>query len=171
MPATMPDLTFFDSDRCLWDKKILGKIRECISAIKENGGDEANEDCLQIFFLDFEQAQSNFINKIRSLPLIMKCRTKADSESNFGGRQCAEFMKEIERACDKYFNMSIYSNSAKDTSPVYIVKKIKSMAYRSETNAWEFEDRTRQEYLNTGKDNTLEIFRKAGYNDSDLTQV
>ena len=166
MSAIMPDLTFFDiSNKNFWDKEILEKIDACLRAVRESGGHSSEEPCLQTFLMDFASAKNNFIAKTRNIRLIMNCRTKADNNSNFGGQQCAEFMKEIQQACDKYLNNSIYSDNKDENLPSNIIKKIRNMAQKSETVAWNFENKAKQEYLNTGKDNTLEIFVKSGYNE------
>lgn len=163
MSETMPDLTFLDSQKKLWEKDILQKIEQCIYVFKENGGDEATEDCFNEFCLNFDSAKYNFINKIRDIRLIMKCRTKADDDSKFGGQQCAEFMHDIQNACNKYLNATIYYESNYETSPVNVIRKMRNMAEASERKAWEFEDRARQTYASSGKDITLDIINETIY--------
>lgn len=160
---TMPDLTFLNSDKNLWEKKIFKKVEACIDVFKVNANEETTEDCFHEFCLNFDSAKYNFKNKVRDIDLIMKCRTVADNGSKFGGQQCAEFMNDIQNACNKYLNSTIYSNHDHENSTVSVIKKIRNMAEVSEKNAWIFENEARQEYINTGRDRTLEIIKETSY--------
>ena len=162
---TMPDLTFLENQngKKLWEKDILEKVGQCLHVFKVNGGEEATEDCFTRFCLDFDYAKYRFKNKIKDVNLIMKCRTKADSNSMFGGQQCAEFMAEIQNYCNGYLNATIYSDKPRSISPVGVIRKIRNMAEASENKAWEFENKARELYASTGKDITLDIIKEIGF--------
>ncbi len=163
MANIIPDLTFLVSEKKLWEKKVFEKIEECISIFKERDNPESKEDCFKIFCLDFESAKYNFMNKIRDIQLIMKCRTKADNNSKFGGQQCAEFMQDIQAACNKYLNTTVYSDNNSGNSQMYVIKSVRDMAKSSEIEAWEFENKARDIYASTGKDITLDIIKQTMY--------
>ncbi len=163
MRETIPDLTFLISDKNLWEKDIFQKVEQCIRAFKENNTDESTESCFTRFCLDFDSAKYDFINKIREINLIINCRTIANSNSNFGGQQCAEFMQNIENACINYLNSTIYSNNQSEISLVNVIRGIKNMAASSAAKAWELENKAREEYASTGKDITLDIIKQTIY--------
>lgn len=170
MRETIPDLTFLLSNKNLWEKDIFQKVEQCIRAFKENKTDESTEPCFTRFCLDFDSAKYDFINKIREIKLIIKCRTKADSNSKFGGQQCAEFMQNIENACINYLNSTIYSNNRSEISLVNVIRGIKNMATSSAAKAWEFENEARDKYASTGKDITLDIIKQTIYTTEEDTK-
>lgn len=167
--SIMIDLTFLDKPKYLWDKEIVDKMDSTLKLFRESQTDQSVEECFLTFCLDYQGAKADFINKLRELPLIMKCRTKADAEFNFGGQQCAKFTDKIRETSDKYLNSSIYTKDNSITSIPFMIKRMREKAIKDKQSALDFEEKTRMNYLSTGKDNTLEIFSKSGYNISKIT--
>lgn len=163
--SLMIDLTFLDSIKKLWEKESLEKVEKCILFFKDDGSDEGTEECFIRFCTDFDSAKNKFINDLRDLPLIMKCRVKGDNNSKFGGQQCAEFMRNIQNACDRYLNSTIYSKDNHKSILSEIISRIRSVADNDETYAWKFENKARMVYSETGKDITEEILKSTYYED------
>ena len=111
--------------------------------------------------LEFEQAYKELIRNMKELPLIMNCRVKGDTASNFGGKQCACFVKSIRKSTEKY----IKNTSNFDCQDIKeFVIKIRDKARKNEQYAWDFEKNSKQEYATLGIDNSLKIFQKSGHN-------
>lgn len=163
--SIMIDLSFLIAPQHLWDKKIIDKLDFSIKSFRESKMEESDEECFLTFCLDFQGAKSDFINKLRDLSMLMKCRTKADTNSNFGGQQCASFVDTIKTISDKYLNSSIYFKETSALSIPYMIKGLRKKAEEDKPYALEFEEKTKMTYLSTGKDNTLEIFNNSGWRD------
>lgn len=163
MNSLMLDLTFLDTIQRLWNKESLDKLDKCLVVFREDGGDDGTEECFINFCSDFAMARNKFINNMKDLSLIMKCRAKADSDSKFGGQQCAEFMKDIQIACDKYINTTIYSRDNNKSLISQVISKVRDVANKDEKYAWDFESKARRTYLEKGIDITTEILKGSDY--------
>ncbi len=162
------EMDFLKKDIRLWDKRFLSEIFKKLQEFNKQEIAESQDRCFVRYLLELEQANRLFLRRVRELPMIMKCRTKIDSGSHFGGQECAEFMKAIRDASDKYLNESEYADTSIENSIGDFATKIRNKAKADEKCAREFEQTTKQEYLTWGKDSTLDIFKHAGY---DLTAL
>ena len=162
------DTAFLKKDLRLWDKRGLNIIFEKFQEFSNQEVAESQDRCFVRYLLELEQANRLFLRRVKELPMIMKCRTKGDDTSRFGGQECAEFMKAIRDASDKYLNESEYADASIENTIGDFATKIRNKARSDEKYAWDFEKTTKQEYLTWGKDNTLEIFKKAAYDLSAL---
>jgi len=149
---------FLNKGKYLWNKKVVDKM---LAELKEFQKSHP-ERFLTEFILELEQANRKFLQSMKDIILIMNCRAKGNDNSHFGGMECAEFMKDIVRACDKYLNLTAGDN-LKEGTIGFIVSQIKFRAKKDEIFAREFEKETRENYISLGKDNSLEIFEKSGY--------
>ncbi len=150
---------FLKKGKYLWDKNVLDKMFFKLKDFQKF----YPERYFTEFILELEQANKKFLQSMRDIVLIMNCRAKGDDKSHFGGMECAEFMKDIVKACDKYLNSCTNINSQVEGTIEFIIYQIKLKAKKDELFAREFEKETREKYISLGSDNSLEIFEKAGY--------
>ncbi|MDR1627668.1 MAG: hypothetical protein LBR79_02715 [Oscillospiraceae bacterium] len=160
----MIDAGFLNKGEYLWCQKVLAKMFKKLEEFKSYGIDEAKEECFEIFLSDMYNAQNIFHAKIKDLPLKMKCRAMCDDKSHFGGQECAEYMKNIRRICETYLKDSAFSDDITEGSIANVITGIKAKARQDETSAWEIEKENKTTYEISGKDNSLSVFRHAGYN-------
>ena len=163
MGVPLIDLTFFEKNKYLWDREMVGKVDAILRAFLESDYDQAKEPCFFTFCNKFNDARTSFENDIRDLSMIMKCRVKGDSSSRFGGQQCATFMNRIVNIVDEYLSLSIYLNSVSEFAIPCILKRIKARAESDKLYALEFENKAMQEYQNFGIDISWDIFKQSGW--------
>lgn len=159
----MIETTFLDSNRHLWDKRIANKMFSEFKNFQNLDLEESKERCLIELVLEFEQAYRLFLRKIEDLPMIMNCRVKGDSDSHFGGLECAELMRSFRFSCDKYLKESVYASVVLEGTIAYIISRIKEKAKEDEKYAWDIEKKVYRDYLSLGVDNTLEMLKSSGY--------
>lgn len=157
------ETSFLDKGRYLWDKRVMKKILSELESFQSQEADESKERCFTEFILEIQQAYRLFLRKIDDLPMIMNCRVKGDSDSHFGGLECAELMKSLRFSADKYLRTSIYLSIASEGTISYVVSKIRDKAKEDEKYAWDIEKKVYQDYTSFGIDNTLDMLRKSGY--------
>ena len=160
----MIDTGFLNKGKYLWYQKVLEGMFKKLEEFKLYEIDEAKESCFEIFLRDMYDAQNIFYIKIKDLPLIMKCRTMGDNKSHFGGQECAEYMKDIRRLCETYLKESNFSDNIEEGTIANAITNIRAKARQDESSAWEIEKENIKTYEISGKDNSLNIFRIAGYN-------
>lgn len=152
------DDSFLESNNYLWDKKIYDKILKSFDTFEKNDIQEVKQEKFKILMLEFKMAQKKLFQEIKDLSIIMKCRTKGDTDSHFGGQECAEFAKSIRGSCEKYLADLKGENIKKETLG-YFIKQIRDKAKNDEECAWKFEKEARQIYNIDGKDNTMVILK------------
>ena len=155
------DDTFLEKNQYLWKRDFWEDLSKWFNEQQDNNIDESNERCFIKMKLEFEEAYRKLQQDIKELPLIMNCRVKGDSNSNFGGKQCARFVNSIRKSAEKYIKDSTYF---KEKGVKKFITKIRDKARENEQYAWEFEKKAKQEYSTSGVDNSLKIFRESGYN-------
>lgn len=163
MDYTLNDFSLKNNTRYIWDKLLIKKIFKALNDFKK---DEENKRTLSrsftIFLIEFKMAYDEFLRSVKDLPMIMSCRARGDSDSKFGGEQCAHFANSFCKACEKYLN-SLNKGNSEERSLGELILDLRDKAKQDEKTAWEFEKETKQEYLITGKDNSLEILKSSGY--------
>lgn len=150
------------SNRYLWDKLLVKKIFQALNDFKNSGNPKASERKFTILLIELKMAYDEFLENIRDLPMIMNCRARADNDSKFGGKQCAQFANSFCKACEKYLN-SLSKETFEEKGLENLILELRDKAKSDEKTAWEFEKETKKEYLITGKDNSLEILKSSGY--------
>ena len=154
---------FLKSNYRLWHPYMLDEIFKLLKDFSECNDPEAKEQCLQMLIFEFADARSKFMQEMQDIHLIMKCRTKGDNNSHFGGQECAKFMGAIAAACDKYIQSTAYASPIIEGSIAEVIDKIRKKARGDRSYANTFELSTKQTYLTYGTDKTLDIFRESGY--------
>ncbi len=157
------DISFLDMGKYLWDKRVIKKMFSEFKNFQNLDIEEAKERCFTELMLEFQQAYRIFLRKIGDLPMIMNCRTKGDSDSHFGGLECAEFMKSFRFSAEKYLRESSYLSVTSEGTIAYAISKIREKAKKDEKYAWDFEKKVHQDYISLGIDNTLEMLKNSGY--------
>lgn len=160
----MIDAGFLNKGKYLWYQKVLAGMFKKLEEFKSYEIEESKEECFKIFLRDMYNSQKIFHIKIKDLPLIMKCRTMCDDKSHFGGQECAEYMKDIRIICETYLKESDFSDNIEEGSIANVITSIRTKARQDEPFAWEIEKENKTTYELSGKDNSLNIFRSAGYN-------
>lgn len=166
-----------------WDKAFLENSISVLKKFQSHGSKISRERCFTEFLLELEQAYRVFLKKINDLPMIMKCRVKGDSETHFGGQECAELATSLRASAEKYLRSTRFKKSSanqNDANPhaetlgglhidssncnVYdFALIIKNMAKKDEKKAKEIEAKVYQEYVSYGKDYTLVALKNSGY--------
>jgi hypothetical protein len=95
--------------------------------------------------------------------MIMSCRVKGDSDSHFGGLECAELMKSFRFSSEKYLKESVYSSDMFEGTIAYMISKIREKAKEDEKYAWNIEKTVYRDYVSLGVDNTLNMLKASGY--------
>ena len=157
------DTSFLDKGKYLWDKKVINKIFSELKDFQNQNFEESKERYFDELILEYDQAYRLFLEKIGDLPMIMSCRVKGDTDSHFGGLECAELMKSFRFSSDKYLKESAYSSVTFEGSIAYVISKIREKAKQDEKYAWEIEKKVYRDYISLGVDNTLEILKSSGY--------
>ena len=157
------DTGFLNKGKYLWYQKVIAGMFKKLEEFKSYELKESEEKCFDVFLQDMRKAQNVFLTKINDLPLIMKCRTMCDDDSHFGGQECAEYMEDIRKICEKYLKDSEFSDNIVEGSIASAIMSIRAKARQDELAAWEIENKNIKAYEISGKDNSLEIFKSAGY--------
>lgn len=150
---------FLKKGKYLWSKNVIDKMFVELKNFQKF----YPERCFIEFVLELEQANKKFLQSIKDIVLIMNCRAKGDDQNHFGGMECAEFMKDIVKACDKYLNFCVNADVQKEGTIGFLVYQIRLKAKQDEIFAREFEKETKESYISLGIDKSLEIFEKSGY--------
>lgn len=148
----------------IWSKSIVTKIFETLENFEKNDNPESKERRFTEFFIELKVAYNKFLQNIKDLPLIMNCRVKGDIDSKFGGEECLKFAQNLQNSCNKYLHFSSIANNFVEGSIEQFILTIKEKAKKEEKIAIDFENQTKQNYLISGNDNTLEILKQSGYN-------
>lgn len=157
------DTSFLDSKKYLWDKAIMKRIFSEFNDFQNSDSEESKERCFTELLIEYDYAYRSFLEKINDLPMIMSCRTKGDTDSHFGGLECAELMKSLRFSSEKYLKESAYSSDDSAGSVANMVAGVRDKAKKDEKSAWEIERIISRDYVFLGVDNTLEILEKSGY--------
>lgn len=155
------NLEFLNKGKYTWHKKRLDAMFKVLKDFE--GTAEGQERCYEMFMFEIEQARSNFLREINDLRLIMSCRVKGDCDSNFGGLTCEKLAKEIKISAKKYLISTEISDVKNANSIAFVIKEIMMKAKNDEEYARKFETEAKNTYENLGVDNSLEIFKNAGY--------
>ena len=154
---------FITSNKPLWAKGCLMSLNKFLNNLKKTNPEKVNNRPFKIFDMEIKQAIKKFAHDVASVQMIMNCRTKCDTDSYFGGIQCAELMRKIINSCEKYAKESDLCIIEINDEKVNIFQKLKEKAKKDIQTAGEFEKRTKEIYLATGIDHTTDIFVSAGY--------
>lgn len=157
---------FIDSPKYLWSVDVLSLFLKFIDDLKKSDGEEVHERSFEVFAVRMNQAISEFLRDMAGLGLIMNCRTKGNSDSNFGGHECANFMDKIIEICNEYLAGSQFLSGNEEGDLGYVIRGIKDKARRDRVHAMDFEKSARNLYLAQGIDKTEDIFKDAGYFDT-----
>lgn len=157
------DDSFMKKGRRLWDKRLIEELFTSLEEFKNSDSEKSKERKFTEFFLEIKMAYNEFLQNIKDLPMIMNCRSKGDSESHFGGLECANFAKSFRKSSEKYLSGSLLNGNFEDGSIENLILEIRKQSCVDEEYAREFEKNTKQNYLNFGNDNTLDILKSSGY--------
>ena len=116
---------FLKTNYRLWHPYMLDEIFKLLKDFSACNDPEAKEQCLQNIIFEFADARSKFMQEMQDIHLIMKCRTKGDNNSHFGGQECAKFMGYIAAACDKYIQSTAYASPIIEGSIAEVIDKIR----------------------------------------------
>lgn len=155
--------TFLDSSKPFWSVSVLEGFLEFMEDIIQSGGEEIDERSFKIFEIKINQAANEFFHAMKEMQLIMNCRTKCDSDSDFGGSECAKFMSDVIDACSEYIKTSNFLLGTSEEDLGYVIRGIKKKAIADRALAMEFEKSAKKLYLSEGIDKTMEIFKSSGY--------
>ncbi len=167
MYNTYIDSHFLELGKYIWEKDILNQIFKNIKTLKNQGIPEINERCFLELELELTSAVRTFLEKISELPLISKCRVKGDSKSKFGGAECASLAKSIRASCEKYMKETEYKQDEEGTL-LNFISSIRNKAKDDELIAMGIEKSLRNNYKESGKDNSLLYIQKYGYDFNNL---
>lgn len=159
----MIDDGFLNKGKYLWCQRVLKDMFKKLEEFKSYEIEESKEKCFEIFLRDMYEAQNIFHKKIKDLPLIMKCRTMCDDKSHFGGQECAEYMNDVRRICETYLKESNFSDNLEEGTIANVITSIRAKSRQDELIAWEIEKENLKNYEISGKDNSLNVFKTAGY--------
>ena len=161
------DSNFLENGSYMGSKKIIKNLLQELNAFKKQQFEESQERCFIELDLEIRQAIRTLIQKLKDLPLIVKCRTKGDETEHFAGKEYAEFLRSLKISCDKYLNSTIYKeNTAGSIS--FLINKVRHKSLSEEHVAREIEKNLKNEYLSSGVDSTLNQIAKDGYNLNNL---
>lgn len=161
------DSDFLDQNGYMWNKKNIDKLLKELNLFKSQQFEESQERCFIEWDFEIRQAIRVLIQKLQELPLIVKCRTKGDSNEHFAGMEYIEFLRSLKISCDKYLKSTNYKSNALGSISL-LADKIKRKALTEETIAREIEKTLKNNYLSSGTDNTLNQIAKDGYNLNNL---
>ena len=165
----MPNIntTFFSERTPVWHKNSITNILRQITLFKNIGSEETKERCFIEFEIEVEQAIRWFLEEIKSLKLIIKCRTKADDNQHFGGYECAKLAKKLRRYGEKYLHNT--SSENKSNSSVYnFVSELTAKAKAEEMQAMNIEKELSNQYNANGYDGTMAKLQEFGYSQKNL---
>lgn len=159
------DISYIDIGY-VWSREFMDSFMSTLNRFEEENREKTAEKIFVDMKIEIINAYREFQTKIKDLPLIMKCRVKCDKDSNFGGLQCATFASKMEYSITKYINNFDFADivNIQEDSLVYGLKQIKDKAHNDKIYAYDCEKETKEKYLTLGRDDTLEIFKKSGYN-------
>ena len=161
------DTTFFNSGIPIWHKNSITDILRQISTFKNTNSEQAKERCFVEFEIEVEQAIRWFLEEIKSLKLIIKCRTKADDNQHFGGYECAKLAKKLRRYGEKYLHET--SSENKSDSPVRnFISELTAKAKAEEMQAMNTEKELSNQYNANGYDGTMAKLQEFGYSQENL---
>ena len=158
------DISYIDIGY-IWSQDFMDAFLNMLNHFEIEKCKESQEKLFINMKIEIVNAYRELQGKIKDLPLIMKCRVKCDKDSNFGGQQCFIFASKVEHSITKYLNESkfIDADNIQDGTLASALKQVKDKADNDRSYASNFEKETKQKYLNSNKDNTLDIFIKSGY--------
>lgn len=148
----------------LWDKNVIEGLLERFNRYRSSQTSINSDRCFIEFVLELDQSYSTFLQDMRDLPMIINCRATGNTTSCFGGNICANLMKNFNNIAKKYLNSDSCSQTSHGDVIRQIAVAIRDKSHEDEKYAWELEESVKKEYLSSGVDKTLNIFRKAGYN-------
>ncbi len=159
--------TFFSKRTPVWHKNSITNILRQIATFKNSNSEETKERCFIEFEIEVEQAIRWFLEEIKSLKLIIKCRTKADDNQHFGGYECAKLAKKLRRYGEKYLHNT--SSENKSNSSVYnFVSELTAKAKAEEMQAMNIEKELSNQYNANGYDGTMAKLQEFGYSQENL---
>ncbi len=161
------DSQFLELGKYVWEKTILHQIFKTIKNLKDQNPPEINERCFLELELELKDAVRTFLGKIGELPLIAKCRIKGDSNGKFGGAECADLSKSIRASCEKYMKETEYKENY-EGSLFEFISKIRNKAKEGELIADGIEKSLKNNYKESGKDDSLLYIQKYGYKFNNL---
>ncbi len=158
------DDSFIKKGRRLWDKRLIEELFTSLEEFKDSESEKSKERRFTEFLLELKMSYNEFLQNIKDLPMIMNCRAKGNIESHFGGFECASIAKSFRKSSEKYLSDSLLNGNFEEGSIENLVLEIRKQSSVDEEYAREFERNTKQNYLNFGNDNTLDILKSSGYN-------
>ena len=161
------DSDFLEQNGYMWNKQNIEKLLKELNLFKSQQFEETQERCFVEWDFEIRQAIRILLQKLKELPLIVKCRTKGDSTEHFVGMEYSEFLRSLKISCDKYLRATQHKEDAMG-SVSSLASKIRHKALAEEPMSKEIEKTLRNEYLSSGVDNTLNQIAKDGYDLNNL---
>lgn len=165
MCDTYIDSQFLETGKYLWEKSVLNQVFKILN--DQKSPKKAGERYFLELKMEFTNAVRTFLEQISELPLISKCRVKGDDTSKFGGSECAALAKKIRASCEKYMKETEYK-SEKEGSLFSFISLIRNKAKEGELIAAGIEKSLRNNYKESGKDDSLMYIQKCGYDFNNL---
>lgn len=165
--TTYIESQFLETENYIWGKNVLNKIFKTIKELKNQNIPEINERCFLELELELKDTVRTFLEKISELPLISKCRVKGDNNGKFGGTECAALSKSVRASCEKYMKETEYKQD-KEGSFFNFISLVRDKAKEGELIAASIEKSLKNNYKETGKDDSLIYIQKYGYNFNNL---
>ena len=164
MCDTYIDSQFLGTATYLWEKSVLNQV---FKILKDQKGSKTSEECFLKLKTELTNSVHAFLEQIRVLKLISNCRVKGDNTSKFGGTECAALAKKIRASCEKYMKETKYK-SEREGSLFSFISLIRNKAKEDELSAADIEKRLRNNYKESGKDDSLLYIQKCGYDFNNL---
>ena len=165
MCDTYIDSQFLETGKYLWEKSVLNQVFKILK--DQKNPEKTGEEYFLKLKMEFTKAVREFLEQISGLPLISKCRVKGDDTSKFGGAECAALAKKIRASCEEYMKETEYK-SEKEGSLFSFISLIRNKAQKGEEIADEIEKSLKNNYKESGKDDSLMYIQKCGYDFNNL---
>lgn len=165
------DDTFLKRGKYLWCKPVINGMFKAFNEAKKRNSPELNERCFIEFCIEIENANRKFLTDIKDLSLISKCRSVGNKNSHFGGLECVNFMKSINKASTKYLNTTEFVTPNIEQSLYYVISLIKNKSKTNELNAMKIEETIRNKYKSLNIDDTLLFLKECGYDNQTTVET
>lgn len=165
MCDTYIDSQFLGTATYLWEKSVLNQVFKILE--DQKNPEKTGEECFLELKTELTNSVHAFLEQIRALRLISNCRVKGDNTSKFGGTECAALAKKIRASCEKYMKKTKYK-SEKKGSLFSFISLIRNKAQKDELSAADIEKRLKNNYKESGKDDSILYIQKCGYDFSNL---
>ena len=158
------DIDFLNKGKYLWCRQVIKNMFKAFNEAKKYDSPELSERCFIEFCIEIENANRKFINDIKDLSLISKCRSVGDENSHFGGLECANFMKSVNSSATKYLNATQYITPDVEQSLYFVISLLKNKSKADGLTALEIEKEIRNKYKSLNIDDTFLFLNNCGYN-------